>query len=168
MWLIQVKKACHQFIIYIPVSHNDQPQEMRFQNNQLSQTDLHNPTKILHGYQPSANGPHAGAGIIKWSIIPFLSLSKVPRRSTELKTTHWSCQARALSTGGDGVVELPGEWRPTSVLTRLPCSLVLCLVLSDVCFKRDVQSPGEGRCAADVGTDWCGETRVHIPGFLNY
>ena len=34
------------------------------------------------------NGPHTDTGIISSSIIPFLSLSKLPCCSTELKTTH--------------------------------------------------------------------------------
>lgn len=80
---------------------------------------------------------------------------------------HTDSVKRALCTGGDGVVELPeGEWQLTSVLKWLLCSLVLRLApLTDVFILCDVRSPREGHCAADMGTDWCGETHLHIPGF---
>lgn len=92
---------------------------------------------------------------------PFLSFSKVlvaPQRwkphTDSVKHVH-------------SVHEPDREWQPPSVLRCLPCSLVLHLApLSDVFSLCDVWSPGEGCCATDFGTDWCGETHVHrVPGF---
>lgn len=47
MWSVYVEKLPDHLKIYLPVSHNDLPLQLRrYHNNQLSQIDLHNLTKF--------------------------------------------------------------------------------------------------------------------------